>query len=157
MLKTFLNNKKIRLITTLYHQGDFVTNFKIKTQLFSSFFVSQFSSIKNDKKLLFHLNYKADNLLLTVYFSVGDITKRLQNLDPSKAHGHDKINIHLLKLCGNSIFKPLELIFKQSMESGSFRSAWKKGDAVSIHKKDDKQCLKNYHLVSLLLICGKFF
>ena len=43
------------------------------------------------------------------------------------------------------------------MESGSFLSEWKKGNVVSIHKKDDKQCLKNYCPISLLPICGKIF
>ena len=37
LLKTFLNNKKIPLIPPLYHQGDFITNFKIKAELFNSF------------------------------------------------------------------------------------------------------------------------
>ena len=43
------------------------------------------------------------------------------------------------------------------MESGSFPSEWKKGIVVPIHKKDGKRCFKNYHPVSLLPICGKFF
>ena len=43
------------------------------------------------------------------------------------------------------------------MESGSFPSDWKKGIVVPIHKKDGKQCFKNYHPVSLLPICGKIF
>ena len=63
----------------------------------------------------------------------------------------------MLQLCGNSICKPLELIFQQAMESGSFPSEWKKGNVVPIHKKDDKQCLKNYRSISLLSICGNFF
>ena len=41
----------------------------------------------------FHLHYKIDNHLLTVNFSIDDIAKILQNLDPNKAHGHDKISI----------------------------------------------------------------
>ena len=49
-----------------------------------------------------------------------DIPKILENLDVNKAHGHDKISIRMLQLCGNSICKPLELIFKQSVESDSF-------------------------------------
>ena len=51
----------------------------------------------------------------------------------------------MLQLCGNAVCKPLELIFKQSVKSGSFLAEWKKGNVVPIHKKDDKQCLKNYH------------
>ena len=35
-------------------------------------------------------------------------------------------------------------------------SEWKKGN-VLIHKKDDKQIVKNYRPVSLLRICGKIF
>ena len=63
----------------------------------------------------------------------------------------------MLQLCGNSIFKSLKLIFQQAMESRSFPSEWKKGNAVPIYKKDDKQCLKNYRPISLLPICGKIF
>ena len=32
-----------------------------------------------------------------------------------------------------------------------------KANVVPIHKKGDKQTLKNYHLVSLLPICSKIF
>ena len=157
LLKTFLNNRKIPVIPPLYHEGNFVTNFKKKAEVFNSFFASQCSLIKNDSKLPSHLNYKPNYRLLTVNFSIDDITKILQNLDPNKSHGHDKISIRMLQLCGNSICKPLELIFKQSMESGSFPSERKKGNVVPIHKKDDKQCLSNYRPVSLLPICGKIF
>ena len=157
LLKTFLNNRKIPVIPPLYHEGNFVTNFKKKAEVFNSFFASQCSLIKNDSKLPSHLNYKPNYRLLTVNFSIDDITKILQNLDPNKSHGHDKISIRMLQLCGNSICKPLELIFKQSMESGSFPSERKKGNVVPIHKKDDKQCLSIYRPVSLLPICGKIF
>ena len=111
LLKTFLNNKKIPLIPPLYHQGDFITNFRRKAELFNSFFASQCSLIKNDSKLPSYLYYKTDNRLSAVNFSIDDITKILQNLDPNKAHGHDKISIRMLQLCGNSICKPLKLIF----------------------------------------------
>ena len=157
LLKTFLNNRKIPVIPPLYHDCDFVTNFKKKAELFNSFFDSHRYLIKSDSKLPSHLNYKTDYRLLTVNFSIDDIAKMLQNLDPNKAHGHDKIRMRMLQLCGNSICKPLELIFKQSMESGSFPSEWKKGNVVPIHKKDGKQCLINYRPVSLLPIRGKVF
>ena len=68
--------------------------------------------IKNDRKLPPHLNYKTDNRLLTVNFSIHGSAKILQNLDPNKAHGHDMISIRMVQLCGNSICKPLELIFQ---------------------------------------------
>ena len=157
LLKTFLNNKKIPLIPPLYHQGGFITNFTVKAELFNSFFASQCSLIKNDSKLPSYLNYNTDNRLSTVNLSIDDIAKIIQNLNPNKAYGHDMISIRTLQLCGNAICKPLELIFLQAMESGSFPSEWKKRNVVPIHKKDDKQCLKDYCPKSLLPICGKIF
>ena len=61
----------------------------------------------------------------------------------------------MLKICGSSIYGPLELIFKENLGTGLFPSNWKKGDIVPIHRKDDKQILKNYRVVLLLPICRK--
>ena len=49
------------------------------------------------------------------------------------------------------------MIFNQALISGSFPSDWKKANIVPIHKKGNKQTLKNYRLVSLPPICGKIF
>ena len=65
------------------------------------------------------------------------------------------ISIWMLKICGKSICRLLELIFKECILNGIFLSEWKKGNGVPIHKKNNRQCLENYHLVSLLPICGK--
>ena len=56
----------------------------------------------------------------------------------------------MLKICGFSIYKPLEMIFKQCIETGFFPSEWKKANIVPIHKKRDKQTLENYCPVSFL-------
>ena len=63
----------------------------------------------------------------------------------------------MLKICGSSIYGPPKLIFKEALSTGLFPSNWKKGNIVTIHKKGDKQILKNYQPVSLLPICGKIF
>ena len=58
-----------------------------------------------------------------------------------------------LKIWDNSIYKPLQLIFRSSIENGKLQSDWNK--AVPVHNKSNKQALKNYCPVSLLPICGK--
>ena len=63
----------------------------------------------------------------------------------------------MLKICRSSIYGPLEHIFKEVLSTGLFPSNWKNGNIVSIHKKGDKQILKNYRPLSLLPIYGKIF
>ena len=82
--------------------------------------------------------------LNTLNFSNNDIEKVIQNVDPNKAHGHDKISIRMIKIYDKSICKPLQLIFSQCIDAGSFSLEWKKANVVPVHKKGDKQCLKNY-------------
>ena len=101
------------LIPPLFHEKKFVTDFKEKVELFNAFYGKQCSLITNSSKLPSHLHYLTDNRLSSVSFSQNDIAKIIQNLDPNKAHGHDNIRIHMLKICGSSIYKPLEMIFKQ--------------------------------------------
>ena len=63
----------------------------------------------------------------------------------------------MLKIWGDSIHEPLEIISTQALLTGVFPSEWKKGNIVPVHKKSDKQNIKNYRPVSLLPICGKIF
>ena len=93
----------------------------------------------------------------TVTFSSDDIATLIQNLDPNKAHEHDMLSIRMLKLCGKSICKLIDLIFQSCIKRGEFPTEWKKANVVPVHKKSDKQILKNYRPVSLLPICGKMF
>ena len=103
LLKRFFNNKKIPLIPPLLHGNEYVTDFKKKAELFNSFFTKQCSLISNSSELPLNLHYTTEKRLNTLNFSSNDIEKIIQNLDPNKAHGHDKISIRMIKICGKSI------------------------------------------------------
>ena len=45
----------------------------------------------------------------------------------------------MLKICGDSICVPLEMIFKQALLAGLFPSERKRGNIVLIHKKSGKE------------------
>ena len=49
-----------------------------------------------------------------------------RDLDPNKAHGHGMISIRIVKICGESILKPLEIVFKSCIENDQFPNEWKK-------------------------------
>ena len=156
-IKYFLKYEENAYLPPLFYENRFITDFKEKAQLFNIFFSKQCSLIPNNSSLPADVNYITDKRLSTVTFSARDIRKIIQNLDSNKAHGHDNLSIRMLKICGDSICLPLEMIFKQALLTGMFPSEWKKGNIFPIHKKGDKQNIKNYRPVSLLPICGKTF
>ena len=45
------------------------------------------------------------------------------------------ISMRMLKLCEDSIWKQLEIIFKNCVKEGIFPYEWKKTNVVPIHKK----------------------
>ena len=65
------------------------------------------------------------------------------------------ISIRMIKICGDSILKPLELIFKSCLENEKFPIEWKKANVVPVHKRNNKQPIENYRPISLLPVCGK--
>ena len=75
----------------------------------------------------------------------------------NKAQGYDDISIRMLKLCDETIVKPLSLLFRNSYQACIYPDAWKKSNIIPIHKKNDKQIVSNYRPISLLPICGKIF
>ena len=120
LIKMLLNNKKIPLIPPLYYDNRFITDFKEKAELFNSFFSKQCSLISNNSSLPNYINYTTEKRLSTVALSVESIGKIIQNLDSNKTHGHDNISIRILKICGDSIYQPLEKIFRQALITGVF-------------------------------------
>ena len=49
------------------------------------------------------------------------------------------ISIRMIKMCGEFIHKPLEYIFRASLNDERFPPEWKKSNVVPIHKKDDNK------------------
>lgn len=50
----------------------------------------------------------------------------------------------MMKLCGDSICRPLKVIFNDCLNEGKFLLELKNGKIVPVHEKGDKQCLKVY-------------
>ena len=122
VLKSFLNNKKIPFVPPLLYQNRYITKYKDEAELFNNFFANQCSLITNSSVLPSLLVKRAENVICSINFGSDDIAKIIHNLDPNKAHGHDMISIHMLKICGNSIYKPIQLIFRSCIENGKFQS-----------------------------------
>ena len=116
LLKTLLNDKKIPCIPPIFHNNKYIADFKEKSEIFNTFFAEQCSLIPNKSVLPSQLTLLTENSLSKCNFSKKDILQIIGNLDSNKALRHDMIRIPMLKLCDDSICKPLELIFKKSTE-----------------------------------------
>ena len=138
LLKSFLIDKKIPLIPPLYHGTRFITDFNEKCNLFNSFFAKQCSIIDTNSTIPANLTKLTDKSLIDLDINIEDILKIVQKLDINKAHGHDMISIRMLKICQQSICKPLLIIFKNCFRTGKFLTTGKKANVVPVHKKGDK-------------------
>ena len=126
-------------------------------KLFKDFFANQCSLIKNPSVLLSVLFKRTENVISSIDFGLDDIAKIIQKIDPNKAPGRNMISMRMLKICGHSIYKPLQLIFRSCIENGKFPSEWNKAHVAPVRKKGNKQTVGNYRPVSLLPICSKIF
>ena len=63
----------------------------------------------------------------------------------------------MIKICDISLLKPLIILFQNSTKSSHYPNIWKKSNIIPVHKKNDKQLVKNYRPISLLPIFGKLF
>ena len=82
---------------------------------------------------------------------------QMSELNPNKAKGSDGISGQMLLLCDNSVVLPLKMIFQNILDESTYPDLWKLANVTPIHKKEDKQLVKNYRPISLLPICGKIF
>ena len=145
------------VILPIFHENKFITGFKQKTEIFNSYFPKQRTPLINNSKIPSECSEKSRESLSSITFEINDIEKIIKDLDPKKSYGHAVLNIHRLKLCDESIYKPSNFIFTSCLETGQFPTEWKKANVVTVFKKGDNQLLKNHRPISLLPITGKTF
>ena len=83
------------------------------------------------------------------------IQAQLDNLDPNKAQGPDKIAPFVLKNCAAEVAPMLEIIFNQSLNTGVLPSDWLTANICPVFKKGSRNMPSNYHPISLTSSCCK--
>ena len=152
ILKTLYSGKKITLIPLILVNNKLVSIFKKKANHFNAFFASQCIPVSNDSALPSTANSVSNISLTSIQIKDQDIFKIIRSLNYNKAHGYDDISIRLLKICDSSIAKPLSIIFKNFLQTGTFPINWNKSNVVPIHKKNWQATSAKYRPVSLLPI-----
>ena len=114
ILKSLLTGEKVPYIPPIFHDNKFITDFREKAELFNSFFANQCSLSTNNSVLPTNCESLTDKSLSNISFTDNDIGKIIKSLNPNKAH--DMMSIHMVKICGDSIYKPLHFFFRASLD-----------------------------------------
>ena len=157
ILKSFCNEKKIPIIPPLLVDNNFVTDIQTKANIFNKFFAEQCTPLKNNSVLPVNQMFLTQFRRNYIDFNEDEILKIIRALNLHKAHGHGDISIRMIKICDKSLLKPLMLLFENSNKSSCYPHIWKRSNIIPVHKKNDKQLVNNYRLISLLPIFGITF
>ena len=67
------------------------------------------------------------------------------------------MSVRMIRICDESLVKPLFNIFQFSLEVGNFASYWKRDNIVLVHERGNKDLINNYRPMSLLTIFSKIY
>ena len=151
-----MNKSRAPRIPPLLVGNSLILNLSEKAKIFNEFFSNQCTLILNDS-VLPPFQFVTDKRINDVPIRNDDILKLIRNLNPNKATGSDGISGQMLLLCDDSVVLPLKKIFQNILDNSVYPDIWKLANVTPIHKKEDKQLVKNYRPISLLPICGKIF
>ena len=121
-MKTFYNGRKIPIIPPLLINDKLETAFKKKAHHFNVFFAFKCTPLIINSVPPDSVDYisTARLHLFSINLNNVDILKIIKSLNVNKAHGHDDISIRMIKPCGQSIVRPLSVIFKNCIDNGIF-------------------------------------
>ena len=136
--------------------GSYTNNDQEKAEVLNSFFASVFT--REDTSNIPPLNEGERSnytFISDIRVTPLAVKKKLDNLNPNKSQGPDRVPARVLRELSASISGPLSFIFNLSLEKGCVPSDWKKAEVSSIFKKGCRSDPGNYRPVSLTCIVCK--
>ena len=127
-------------------------NRKIAEEL-NNFFKSVFT--KEDDANIPEFDLRTNEELTNVQFSEEIVSKLLEKVKESKSQGTDSIHPKFIKETAKYLAKPVNIIFRKSMEQGKLPDVWKQANVTPIHKKGPRHDVSNYRPISLTSILCK--
>lgn len=125
-------------------------------------FAAKFASVFSNETLTTDQIQEAANNVPVLNHTISSInideavvrsaTSRLKN---STSPGPDGIPAILLKKCTSGLLAPLVLLFRLSLSSGTFPTAWKMAYLFPVFKKGDRTMIDNYRGISALCAISK--
>ena len=148
------SNDVFESIPPLDTDGEILVDDKAKANAFNLFF--QKASLIDDStseipnEVLFF-----EHALQGIDITLQDVIDQIRALDTTKSYGPDLISPVFLKEGGLPLAQSLCQLYNLSLRLSTVPKQWKMANVVPIHKKDEKDDIKNYRPVSLLSVVGK--
>ena len=140
-------------VPTLINNGKVITDSLEKAEALNN----QFYSVFTDEDLfdLPQLDQLEYPMMPEISFSISGIHSLLLNLDSNKSPGPDSMTTIILKKCADEVSPILQVVFTQSMNSGTLPDDWLSANITPVYKKNDRANVSNYRPISLTAICCK--
>lgn len=84
-----------------------------------------------------------------------NVLKELKHVNIHKGAGPDGIHPLLISECAKELAIPITIIFRCSVQTGTFPSLWKESLITPIPKNKKRECIDEYRPISKLCIFGK--
>ena len=138
--------------TLITEQGKLETDQDV-AEGFRKFFASVY---RQDKGMPApELYIKVTGSMPDVVVTPEEVLETINQLDPTKAAGHDDLHPALLKSVAVYIAAPLSELYNQSLTLGQLPLDWKSARVTPIHKSGDKMSPTNYRPISLTSVLCK--
>ena len=131
---------------------DLVTDSIKMAQMLAEQYSSVYSTPKEPlpkAKEIFSDIFSNNQKLHNVSFDVDDIMEAIDQISSTAAAGPDKFPALLLKMCKQSLAKPLFLIWRRSLDTGEIPFVLKTANVVPIYKSGSRGDPANYRPVAL--------
>ena len=151
-----MNKCRASKMLPILAENKFVLDCKEKAELFNKIFAAQCTPLNNNISLPAFLSL-TENKLDTIRIAEEDILSIIRSINPKKSNGPDQISGHMLRIADDALVTPLKLIFMNILRTSTYPALWKQANVTPVHKKGDKQEVKNYRPISLLSLFGKIF
>ena len=113
---------------------------------FNSYFAVQCTALVNNAQFPTRITTHSESVLTSIDFFFERFSNIMKQLYPNKAHGHDNVSVRIMKLCQDSINKPLETILRKCFNERIFPNGWKKCKCNTNSSKNDKEIVTNNSL-----------
>lgn len=134
-------------VLTLIVNGTQYSNNKQKAQILNNQFESIFTNENTGN--LPKISDKQYPKTTHLQIQLAGVTKLLKNINTSKANGPDNIPCRVLKEAADQIAPYLQLLYQQSINTGTLPQDWLTANIIPIYKKGDPTLASNYRPISL--------